>query len=47
MYKESACKKFVLKNPILKDEKLVTDLVPCQLGDFKLEVRIRGQTAAE
>ena len=46
MYKASACKTFVLKNPILKDKKLVTDLVPCQLGDFKLEVG-RRQTAAE
>ena len=47
MYKASACKKFVLKNPILKDKKLVTDLVPCQLGDFKFEVGRRRQTAAE
>ena len=47
MYKASACKKFVHKNPILKDKKLVTDLVPCRLGDFKLEVDRRRQTAAE
>ena len=47
MYKASACKKIVPKNPILKDKKLVTDLVPCQLGDFKLEVCRRRQTATE
>ena len=47
MYKASACKKFVLKTPILKDNKLVTDLVPCQLGDFKLEVGRCRQTAVE